>query len=126
MGERELNAEETGNTGKGAIDWDIARSLTGGDERLLDELVELFPVESSKHAEAIRHALECGDGDALKRAAHTLKSSAKLFGANDLVVCTQQIETMAGQSGIDELENILPELEFELGRVLAALNRRKG
>ena len=120
-----MKTEESGDSGAEAIDWDVARSLTGGDEALLDELAELFPEESSKHAEMIRQGLESGEGDTLKRAAHTLKSSAKLFGANDLSVCAQQIETLAGQGKITEVETILPELDSQLERVLVALNRRR-
>ena len=120
-----MNTEEPENTDKDAVDWSIARNLTGGDESLLDELVELFPGESSKHAATIRKACTVGDGDALERAAHTLKSSAKLFGARALAGCAQQIESLASQARIDEVEAILPGLDSEIERVLLALNRRK-
>ena len=108
------------------IDWNAARSLTGGDEGLLDELVEMFPQESAKHMEAIGDAIESGDGEALNRAAHTLKSAARLFGASALADCAQQIETLAGQGEIGEARDRVPELARALERVLGALRQGRG
>ena len=44
------------------IDWQAARNFTGGDDALLDELLQMFPEESEKHLEAIRAAIEQNDG----------------------------------------------------------------
>ena len=125
MGEKKLSNDEPVDAEKDPIDWAIASNLTGGDEDLLDELAALFPEESSRHAETIRSALQLGDQDALQRAAHTLKSSAKLFGAEALSALAQQIEALAGQAKIEQVENILPELDSELERVILAMKRRR-
>jgi HPt (histidine-containing phosphotransfer) domain-containing protein len=107
-----------------AVDWEAARQMTGGDDALLDELVALFPEESGNHLEAIRRAIELGDSDSLNRAAHTLKSAAKLFGASSLAACALTIENLAGKADMDEAAALVPELESELGRVVAALQQK--
>ncbi len=105
------------------VDWSVARNLTGGDEDLLNELIDLFPAESERHLSAVREALERADGASLTLAAHTLKSSARLFGATALAACALEIENLARSSDLDDAARHLPELEEELRRVIAALER---
>ena len=105
------------------IDWQVARTLTGGDDALLDELLELFPEESEKHLEAIRVAIEEGDGPSLTRSAHTLKSSAKFFGAATLAACALEMEALGESSSTGEAEARLPDLQTETSRVIAALKQ---
>ena len=103
------------------IDWEAARTLTGGDDELLDELIEMFPLESGKHLAAIRVAIEQSDGPSLTRAAHTLKSSARLFGAAALAERAQEMEALGQSSSVELARDGLPGLETELDRVIAAL-----
>jgi HPt (histidine-containing phosphotransfer) domain-containing protein len=105
------------------IDWQVARNFTGGDDALLDELLELFPEESEKHLEAIRIAIERGDGPSLARAAHTLKSSARLFGASTLAARALEMETLGQSSSTVEAEARLPDLQTQTSRVIAALKQ---
>lgn len=105
------------------IDWQVARTLTGGDDALLDELLELFPEESEKHLEAIRVAIEEGDGPSLTRSAHTLKSSAKFFGAATLAARALEMEALGESSSTGEAEARLPDLQTETSRVIAALKQ---
>ncbi|ESY51407.1 MULTISPECIES: Hpt domain-containing protein [unclassified Mesorhizobium] len=58
--------------------------LIGGDQDSLAELIESFLEESTLLVEQMRRAAESGDRSGLGRAAHTLKSSARDFGANQL------------------------------------------
>lgn len=105
------------------IDWGAARSITGGDEQLLDEIVELFPSESAAHLEAIRSALEGGDAEALERSAHTLKSGAKMFGARELVALAAELEALGRESDMAAAALALPELERALLRMLDVLRQ---
>lgn len=114
---------EPHNDAAGSIDWEVARTLTGGDDALLDELIALFPVESAKHLEAIRIAIEQGDGPSLTRAAHTLKSSAKIFGATTLAACALEMETLGQSTSTREAEARLADLRTQTSRMIAALHR---
>ena len=95
----EDNSDSGGESGS-PVDWEVARTLTGGDDELLEELIALFPEESARHLEAIRTAIEQRDEVSLTRAAHTLKSSARLFGATSLAASALELETLGQSSDI--------------------------
>ena len=105
------------------VDWEVARSLTGGDDGLLAELIEMFPAESAKHLKAIDLAVEQGDENSLTRAAHTLKSSARLFGAVQLAASALQMEMLGRSSNLEAAPGLLADLEIETARVIEALNQ---
>lgn len=107
------------------VDWEAARAMTGGDDALLDELVALFPGESANHLAAIQTAIASNDVQSLTRAAHTLKSAAKLFGARRLAACALDLEALGQSSQIEAAEARLPELQEEARRVIDALQRGK-
>ena len=110
-----------GDEKESPVDWQIARSLTGGDEDLLDELIELFPVESSKHLDNVRAGIDTGDVDLLTRGAHSLKSAAGFFGAVTLIACALEVEDLGRASSITEAAERLATLEAETSRLTAAL-----
>jgi len=118
--------EDAGRGTEIVVDWDAARNLTGGDDSLLDELIELFPAESAKHVEAIRQAIEAGDAESLTRAAHTLKGSARLFGAGALAACALELENLGRADSLDEAAKRVPEISAATDRVVAALRTRSG
>lgn len=66
--------------------------LIGGDSDSLAELIESFLEESSTLIEQMRSAAEAGDQQTLGRAAHTLKSSGRDFGAVHLSELCQDME----------------------------------
>ena len=66
--------------------------LIGGDPNSLAELIESFLDESPMLVEQMQRAANVGDQKSLGRAAHTLKSSARDFGADQLSVLCQALE----------------------------------
>ncbi len=103
------------------IDWAAARRLAGEDDDLLAELVEMFPEESARHLAAIRAAIAQEDAEVLTRAAHTLKSSSRLFGAEALANHALDIEILGRDGLVAKAGERLRELEAELAKVIAAL-----
>jgi CheY-like chemotaxis protein len=103
------------------VDWELARSLTGGDPALLEEVIQLFPEESRRQLEAIRVALEAADAEAVTRGAHSLKGSAKLFGASTLVDAALAVETLGREGRLEEVAQRLGTLKDETARLVAAL-----
>ncbi len=77
---------------------DAVLARIGGDADLLADISRIFIDGAPKHLEHIRAALDARDGDALRRAAHTLKGAAANFDAADLVGAARVLEEM-GQSG---------------------------
>ncbi len=72
---------------------DRIRALEGPDSRgLLKKVIGLYLSDSERLVERIRSAAETGDPEALRRAAHTLKSSSGNVGAARVSEICRRIE----------------------------------
>lgn len=99
-----------------------ALARVGGLEDVLRDVMTLMTTESPKvHAE-IKDSLRRGDLVSLNRSAHTLKGSASLVGATDLVRRLRRIEDSASLGEIDGVSAELLEIDrqfAELQQILA-------
>ena len=107
--------------GVGQVDWEVARRLTGGDDALLQDLIVMFPQETKQNIQSISLALQNRDAQELSRAAHTLKSSARLFGAEALAECAFIIEESGRESCFSKAQQCLPQLQDLTSAVVAEL-----
>jgi HPt (histidine-containing phosphotransfer) domain-containing protein len=89
--------------------------------RFLDELVSTFVEDSRELASTMRRALAQGDRDALRRAAHSLKSNAESFGAMPLSNLARDLEALAKSGGLDGAAPRVERLAGECERVARAL-----
>ncbi|MFW5654835.1 MAG: Hpt domain-containing protein [Roseicyclus sp.] len=90
---------------EGQIDTDALQRLLrviGGDPEDLRELVEEFLQTAPELAASISDAAATGDRDALRIAAHTLKSNARDFGAMRLSeLCAALESACRGDGALD-------------------------
>ncbi len=115
------------------FEWDAALENVGGDEAMLRELAEMFFAECPKLMQQIREHIASADGPELRRAAHTLKGSAHVFGAAAAAAAAHRLEEI-GREGFDgelsrteafaDAEEALALLEDEVARLLPALRER--
>ena len=98
----------------------LAESM-GGDDAFVAELVDQFVTDSPALVAAARRGLEAGDPDEVRRAAHTLKSNAATFGANELADRSSRLEAAAKAGALQDGPAQLEAIEDELGRVHVAL-----
>ena len=98
----------------------LAESM-GGDDAFVAELIDQFVADSPALVAAARRGLEAGDADKVRRAAHTLKSNAATFGANELADRSSRLEAAAKGGSLEDGPAQLEAIEDELGRVHAAL-----
>ena len=63
-----------------------------GETRVEVDVVATFVEKAPELIGQLESALQTGDTEAAKRAAHTLKGSARSIGANDLGMVCQEIE----------------------------------
>jgi CheY-like chemotaxis protein len=103
------------------VDWALARSLTGNDDALLQEVIGLFPEESQRQLDALRTALDAEDAAGVTRNAHSLKGAAKLFGAPALVAIALEVEELGREGRLAEVPGRLESLRTETRRLVAAL-----
>ena len=97
---KSANSDQTNDL----VDWDLARKTVQDDEQLLAEILQAFLDELPDLMVRIRAAIESQDEEALRRGAHTLKSSFSHFGIAE------------GQQRSQELESLGRNAEFGLAK----------
>ena len=70
----------------------------GSDRDFMDEIIEEFFKDTPRQLAIIQDSLTSGDAEALRRAAHSLKSNSASFGATQLHKLCKELEDM-GQAG---------------------------
>jgi HPt (histidine-containing phosphotransfer) domain-containing protein len=121
---REGNSTPGGIRGDGPIDEQVLTRLaegTGGDAEFVSDLIQQFAVDGPELVVAARAAVGAGDAEAVRRAAHTLKSNAATFGANRLAEDSRSLEQTAKRGDLDDGPTLVDEMARELEVVLEAL-----
>lgn len=96
------------------LDLSVALKAVNGDEVLLRKVMAAFLDECPRLLDEIDLALKASDASAVRRAAHTIKSSMRLFSAKRGYELAYRLEKMAGDEDlkIDEPRTALRK-EFE-------------
>jgi HPt (histidine-containing phosphotransfer) domain-containing protein len=105
------------------IDWPAALEGAAEDKELLGELVTIFLDEYQNNLSDIRKSLNEGDALLLKRAAHTLKGSLRIFKSVRAQELSHQLEQMGANESMDGAEPVLAELQEQMKLVRAELER---
>lgn len=101
---------------EGSIDLAALRRLLdviGGDAGDFAELVDDYAAGAPELVAKIRDAASSMDWESVFRAAHTLKSNAKDFGAHRLAALCANLETAARQGRVEQPETLISEVESE-------------
>ncbi|HQU69809.1 MAG TPA: response regulator [Albidovulum sp.] len=93
----------------------------GGDRESLGELVESFLEEGPGLIGRIGRAAHDGDAEALRQAAHTMKSSAADFGAMPLSRLSAALEKMGRSGQLDGAETLAEQSALSYRAAEAAL-----
>jgi signal transduction histidine kinase/CheY-like chemotaxis protein len=104
-----------------AFNRDEALRNVGGDDAILAEMVELFATECPKQMSEIGSAYQAGDHVALSRAAHTLKGSVSLFGAEQARAAAQRLELMGREGKMNDFPQAWAHLQRHVDELLQAL-----
>lgn len=120
--------EEAGETAAGAgealADYEGALVRLDGNEQLLDDLARFFLEDSPELLSESRAAFVRRDAKSLERAAHSIRGLASNFGAQRTVCAAKVLEDLGRKSEFAAAEAACQELETEVGRLTAALQRR--
>jgi PAS domain S-box-containing protein len=98
--------------------------LRTGDADFTAELVDVFLHDAPPLLEALRGALEEAEAEHARRAAHTLKSNAELFGATRLAELCRELEATARSGSLGGTAELAAGIDAEYARVDAALRQR--
>jgi len=98
--------------------------LVGDDDAMLGELIESYLEETPKLLQELDDALESQDADRLRRAAHSLKSSSKDFGAGSLAELCLELETQGRAGDLAGAADRVARAQAEFERVRETLTAR--
>ena len=120
-GEQQRRPSTQGPAAGAAFDIEAAaREIPGGLETAL-ELAELFLEEYEAASYRIRRGVSEANASAVRREAHTLKSSAAIFAADRMVRAAERVETIAAAGDVTAAARALESLFSEADRVMAEL-----
>lgn len=86
------------------------------------ELIETFLGEAPVMIAQMRQALAADDASGFRIVAHSLKSNAKIFGATDMAVITNELEKIGREGNLD-IGDRLNVLEKNFSLVSAELHK---
>ena len=117
------SAEKTGRAKslEEPIDGEALLQRMGGDRELLEQLVELLRSDSPKLLSEIRAAIERGDAEAARHAAHTLKGSVGNFSATTAVAAARELENIAKHGDLSKAVEVADRLEEEIQQLQSML-----
>jgi PAS domain S-box-containing protein len=111
-------ADEDGVLDPEALEQLCARA---GDRAFVVELVDTFVRDAPRLLETLRGALADAEAQRLRRAAHTLKSNGRLFGATTLAELCQELEAIAKAGSLAGAAELVARIDEEYARVADAL-----
>ena len=96
---------------------DALMEATGGDPDFLREMIDVFLADTVELLAAMDGALASGDTEALRRAAHSLKSNAATFGAMRLTALARQLEELGKTAEMSGSPPVLAAARAEFASV---------
>lgn len=99
----------------------IAELQRPGSPPILAKVISIYLHDSAELLVKLRLALEQGDADATRTAAHTLKSNSANVGAKQLASLSKELEEAGRSKSLENARLLLDQIKREHGRVVAAL-----
>ena len=101
---------------------DAIRHLPGPNGALLvEKVIGAFLADTPPRFAQLQSAVSAGNAEALRKAAHALKSSSANVGAEHLARLCKELEAVGRKATVDGARTLLMDVESELPRVLATL-----
>jgi two-component system, sensor histidine kinase and response regulator len=103
---------------------DMRRRL-GNDDELIAELFQLFLEDYPSQLDTLRAAVDSRGPDAVRRAAHVVKSSAGNLSASRVADAAAALEDAAERNGVPAFDELFAELANQLQALAAELHARR-
>ncbi len=111
----------TTNSEADVIDEETLLAGIDGNRKLLREIVRLFLADYPRRLAEIQQAISRSDGEAVARAAHTLKGSSGNFAARNAFAAAESMETVGKSGDLSSARQTFLALESELALLGAKL-----
>jgi CheY-like chemotaxis protein/HPt (histidine-containing phosphotransfer) domain-containing protein len=99
---------------------------TVGDPIFVRQLISTFLNDAPGLVATLRSSLEQSNLEELRRAAHTLKSNGRTFGATALASLSEELELCARTGTVENAGDLITRIEKEYARVEGALGALAG
>jgi two-component system, sensor histidine kinase and response regulator len=109
--------QQAAANGAAVFDEPAALSHTGGDRKLLKQIIDLFRTDSPASFRKIERALKRRDGEALWTAAHALKGSMATIGAQAARQAAADIERLGRTNQFDGAHRAYATMRQEVTRL---------
>ena len=96
-----------------------------GDAAFVGELIDTFLADAPALLATMRRSQEQEDADTVRRAAHTLKSNGRTFGATALADACEELEHAAKTGAVAGTEELVTQVEELFPHVKAALEAER-
>jgi HPt (histidine-containing phosphotransfer) domain-containing protein len=123
VGRKNLDGSEQEILAVGAELWNPEQMLErlGGDEKLLDEVMEIFLQEVPKHLAGLRDAITRRDAESAERLAHSLQGELGYMGIVALSHGARELEEKGRTSDFQGALILLPPFESAIYRLLNSM-----
>jgi two-component system, sensor histidine kinase and response regulator len=108
------------------FDRDAFDRQLGGDAALAQEVLQMFIEDCPQRLADIRTAVEQGNADALRTAAHTLKGSAGYLAAAHVTDAAVLLEHIGRDGRMADARAALDQLEAAVARLMPEIHRAAG
>lgn len=105
------------------MDVENALDSVGGDQALLDDVIDVLLEEAPKNLADMRSAIAAEDSELLRLAAHTLKGSIRIFGFPQAAELAFALETKGKDKTFFETTELLDRLEKAINTILPTLRQ---
>jgi CheY-like chemotaxis protein len=105
------------------IDWSAALDYVGGDAQMLRDLIGIFQTECPRWLSELRRAVAAASVADVRRLAHNLKGSVRLFGAKSAFDSAFLLEQMSRSGNLSGASEALTALEESIERIAPALQQ---
>ncbi len=107
--------------------WDMSKTLEqlGGDETLLQEVMDIFLEQAPKHLAALRLAVAQGQAERVETTAHTLKGELGYLGIPAISQRASEIEEIGRSKNVSRATSLLPQFEADITGLFRAIRSAK-
>ncbi len=95
----------------------------GGDQELLQKLMDIFREDSPDYIARLHTAVEEGDAQGVQHAAHSLNGLVSNFGAHAASLAAMKLEEMGRDGNLTSVAEAVAVLEDEILRLQTTLAR---
>lgn len=102
----------------------FVNDICGGDQEIIADLLETYCESSNGLLNEMQQALKSGEHEELRRAAHSMKSSCRIFGAEWLAGNCEIVEQLAFEGNVRDVPKILSTIQRQTVQLRALLREQ--